>query len=327
MHILITGAAGMLGRKLAERLVADGHLGGRPITKLTLQDVEAPPVWGSEETAIFPVAGDIADHVLVEHLLAEKPDLIFHLAALASAGAEAEMDKGYRINLDGIRGLLETIRKANYAPRLVFASTIAVYGAPLPDPIPDEYPAAPLTSYGTAKAIAELLLCDYSRRGFLDGIALRLPTICVRPGAPNAAASGFFSAIIREPLAGKPAVLPVGEEVRTVFASPRSATGFFLHAATLDTEALGTRRALPMPGVSATVGEQLEALRQVAGDKALALIRREPDDGIAQIVAGWPRALEARRARELGFVAEASFAEIVAAHMEDEYDGRPPILD
>ncbi|MBZ8132865.1 D-erythronate dehydrogenase [Afifella sp. IM 167] len=325
MHVLITGAAGMLGRKLAERLVADGTLGGRPVLKLTLQDLQTPPSFGSEETAVLPVAGDIADHVLVEHVMAEKPDVIFHLAALASAGAEADMEKGYRANLDGTRGLFEAVRKANYAPRLIFASTVAVYGAPLPDVIDDDFALTPLTSYGTAKAMGELLLGDYTRRGFFDGVALRLPTICVRPGEPNTAASGFFSSIIREPLAGKPAILPVGEDLRHVFASPRAATGFFLHAATMETEALGTRRSLVMPSVSATVGEEIEALREVAGEKAVALIRREPNEEIARIVSAWPRAFEAKRARDLGFEAETSFGDIVAAHIEDEHGGTPPI--
>jgi len=326
MHVLITGAAGMLGRKLAERLVADRTLGGRPVLKLTLQDLETPPSAGSEETAVLPVAGDIADHVLVEHIMAERPDVIFHLAAIPSAGAEAELENGYRTNLDGTRGLFEAVRKANYSPRLVFASSVAVYGAPLPDIIGDDFALTPLTSYGTAKAMGELLLADYSRRGFFDGVALRLPTICVRPGEPNTAASGFFSAIVREPLAGKPAVLPVGEDLRHVFASPRAAAGFFLHAATMETEPLGARRSLVMPSVSATVGEEIEAMREVAGEKAVALIRREPDEEISRIVSGWPRAFEAKRARDLGFACEESFAEIVAAHIEDEHAGNPPIL-
>ncbi len=260
--------------------------------------------------------------------VAARPDLIFHLAAIVSGEAEADFEKGYRINLDGTRALYEAIRKLGqeqpYRPRFVFTSSIAVFGAPFPDAIGDEFFTTPLTSYGTQKAIGELLLADYSRRGFLDGIAIRLPTICIRPGKPNKAASGFFSNILREPLAGQEAVLPVSEDVRHWHASPRAAVGFLLHAATIDLAPLGARRALSMPGLSATVAEQIEALRRVAGDKAVARIRREPDPAIAAIVAGWPRNFDTRRAHALGFRAENSFDEIIRAHIEDELGGRLP---
>jgi nucleoside-diphosphate-sugar epimerase len=249
--------------------------------------------------------------------------VIFHLAAVVSGEAEADFDKGYAVNFDGTRNLFEAIRaQPGYRPRVVFASSIAVYGAPFPDPIPDDFALAPLTSYGTQKAMGELLLADYSRRGFLDGIGIRLPTICIRPGAPNKAASGFFSGILREPLAGLPAVLPVGDEVRHWHASPRAAIGFLRHAMTLDTAALGARRSLTMPGLSATVGEQIEALRRAAGDGAVALIRREPDPVVAEIVAGWPARFDAARARALGFEADASFDAIIAAHVAEELGGR-----
>ena len=199
--------------------------------------------------------------------------LIFHLAAIVSGEAEADFEKGYRINLDGTRFLLEAIRleglKSPYKPRLVFTSSIAVFGAPFPEAIGDEFFSTPLTSYGTQKAICELLLNDYSRKGFVDGVGIRLPTIVVRPGKPNAAASGFFSNILREPLVGQEAVLPVSRDVRHWFASPRAAVGFLKHAATMDTSLLGWRRTLSAPGLSATVGEEIEALRRVAGDKAV----------------------------------------------------------
>ncbi len=207
---------------------------------------------------------------------------------------------------------------------MVFASSIAVFGAPFPETIGDEFFTTPLTSYGTQKAIDELLLSDYSRRGFFDGIGLRLPTICVRPGKPNKAASGFFSSIIREPLVGREAVLPVSEDVRHWHASPRSAVGFLHHAAAMDLAQLGARRALTMPGCSATVGDEIAALERVAGRKATALIRREPDPTIERIVAGWPRAFDARRALALGFRAETSFDEIVRVHIEDELGGTIP---
>jgi nucleoside-diphosphate-sugar epimerase len=205
-----------------------------------------------------------------------------------------------------------------YKPRLIFTSSIAVFGAPFPDKIGDEFLSAPLTSYGTQKAISELLLADYSRRGFFDGIGLRLPTVCVRPGLPNKAASGFFSGIIREPLNGKEAILPVADSVRHWHASPRAAIEFLLRAAELDLAPLGARRSLSMPGVSVTVGEQIEALRAIAGDKTVALIRREPDETIMKIVAGWARDFDPERAKSFGFRADASFSAIINAYIEDE---------
>ena len=326
MHIMIIGAAGMIGRKLTERLLKDGGLGGKPVERLTLLDVveaEAP-------AAVIPIetqAVDISDPAVAPVLAAKRPDLIFHLAAIVSGEAEADFDKGYRINLDGTRFLFEAIRqeglkqeglKQLYKPRVVFTSSIAVYGVPVPDLIGDEFFLTPLTSYGTQKAIGELLLSDYSRRGFFDGIGIRLPTICIRPGTPNKAASGFFSNILREPLSGKEAVLPVSEDVRHWHASPRAAIGFLIHAATMDLSVLGGRRNLSMPGLSATVGEQIAALRRIAGEKAVSLIRREPDATIAGIVANWPRGFEASRATALGFKAETSFDEIIRVHLEDE---------
>ena len=269
-------------------------------------------------------AVDVSDPTVAPKLAAKRPDLIFHLAAIVSGEAEADFEKGYRINLDGTRYLFEAIRqeglKQPYKPRLVFTSSIAVYGVPVPDLIGDEFFLTPLTSYGTQKAIGELLLSDYSRRSFFDGIGIRLPTICIRPGAPNKAASGFFSNILREPLAGQEAVLPVSEDVRHWHASPRAAIGFLLHAATMDLSVLGGRRNLSMPGLSATVGEQIAALRRVAGEKAVKLIRHEPDATIAGIVANWPRGFEATRATALGFKAETSFDEIIRVHLEDELE-------
>jgi nucleoside-diphosphate-sugar epimerase len=326
MNVLIIGGAGMVGRKLAERLARNGRIANREISALTLYDVvEAHKPAG----AAFPVTvrtGDLPAAGETDRLLADKPDLIFHLAAIVSGEAEQEFDKGYRINLLATQNLLESVRHA-YAndvrkPRLVFTSSIAVFGAPFPDKIHDEFFTTPLTSYGTQKAIGELLVSDYTRKGFVDGISIRLPTICVRPGAPNKAASGFFSNIIREPLAGKEAVLPVGDDVLHWHASPRAAVGFLQHAAAIDGEAVGTRRALTMPGLAATVGDQIAALREIAGDAAVARIRREPDPFVQKIVAGWPRTFDARRALSLGFKAEATFKEIIQAHVEDELGGR-----
>lgn len=326
MHILILGAAGMIGRKLTDRLARDGSLAGRTIEKVSLFDVVAPEA-AQASFAVETSAGDIGAPGETERLVAGRPDVIFHLAAIVSGEAELDFDKGYRVNLDGTRALLESVRRlgGGYTPRLVFTSSIAVFGAPFPEAgIHDEFHLTPLTSYGTQKAIGELLLADYSRRGFVDGVGLRLPTICVRPGKPNKAASGFFSGIIREPLNGQEAVLPVGDDVRHWHASPRAAVEFLLHAATMDTSPLGQRRSITMPGLAATVGEQIEALRRVAGDKVAARIRREPDPLVIRIVAGWPRSFQARRAEQLGFRAETSFDEIVRVYIEDELGGRVP---
>ena len=325
MHVLVLGAAGMVGRKLCERLLRDGRLGKAEITRLTMHDVVAPK---KPEKAPFPVetvASDFAVPGAAEKLIAGRPEMIFHLAAIVSGEAELDFEKGYRINLDGTRMLLDAIRTSGggYKPRVVFTSSIAVFGAPFPEKIGDEFFNTPLLSYGTQKAIGELLLSDYSRRGFMDGISIRLPTICIRPGLPNKAASGFFSNILREPLAGKEAILPVSEEVRHWHATPRSAVGFLLHAGTMDLATVGPRRALTMPGLSATVGEQIAALKRVAGEKVAARIKREPDPFIVGIVDGWPRDFEAKRARSLGFTtAERTFDDIIRIHIEDELGGQ-----
>jgi nucleoside-diphosphate-sugar epimerase len=323
MHILITGAAGMIGRKLVARLVGAGTLNGQPIAALTLIDVSAPQkpqgFSGSVETA----AADIAAAAAARAAVAGKPDVIFHLAAVVSGEAELDFEKGVHVNLDGSRALIEAIRAVGegYCPRLVFTSSIAVFGAPFPDAIADDFHLTPLTSYGTQKAIVELLLADYTRRGFLDAIGIRLPSIVVRPGRPNKAASGFFSSIIREPLAGEDAVLPVEDSVLHWHASPRAAVGFLVHAAGVDREKLGPRVSLTMPGVCCTVAEQIAALRRVAGDKVAARIRRAPDPLVAGIVAGWPSRFDPRRARALGFKGEASFDEIIRVHIDDELGG------
>ena len=327
MHVLVLGAAGMVGRKLVAALLANGEIGGTRIDRLTLTDIVMPDA-PATALPIETIAADFSQPGVAATLVKSRPDLIFHLAAIVSGEAEADFDKGYRINLDGTRFLFEAVRqeglKSPYFPRIVFTSSIAVFGEPLPDRIEDTHFLTPLTSYGTQKAIGELLLADYSRRGFFDGIGIRLPTIAVRPGKPNKAASGFFSGIIREPLAGMEAVLPVAESVRHWFASPRAAVKFLLRAAALDTTQLGWRRTLTMPGLSITVGEQIAALRRVAGDKAVKLIRHEPDATIAKIVAGWPRGFDPKRAIALGFEAETSFDDIIKVHIEDELGGKLP---
>ncbi len=324
MHILVTGAAGMIGRKLTARLVADGALNGQAIEKLTLIDVVAPQSPEKFSGKIDAAAADIADPAAVRAAVAGRPDVIFHLAGVVSGEAELDFEKGMRVNLDGSRTLFEAVRAAGggYRPRLVFTSSIAVFGAPFPPAISDDFHLTPLTSYGAQKAATELLLADYTRRGFLDGIGIRLPSIVVRPGRPNKAASGFFSSIIREPLNGEEAVLPVADSVLHWHASPRAAVGFLVHAAGLDAGKLGPRVNLTMPGVCCTVAEQIAALRRIAGDKVVSRIRREPDPLVARIVAGWPSRFDPARALALGFRAEGSFDDIIRVHIADELGGK-----
>jgi D-erythronate 2-dehydrogenase len=324
MHILITGAAGMIGRKLITRLVADGALNGKPIDRLTLTDVVAPDKPETFAGTVEIKALDIADPLTAPQLIGERPDVIFHLAGVVSGEAELDFEKGMLVNFYGSRFLLEAIRLAGdgYRPRLVFTSSIAVYGAPFPDAIGDDFQLTPLTSYGTQKAVTELLLADYTRRGFLEGVGIRLPNIVVRPGKPNKAASGFFSGIIREPLAGHEAILPVDDSVGNWHATPRSAAGFLVHAAGLDMAKLGPRISLAMPGVYCTVAGQIESLRRVAGDNVAARIRREPDPLIVRIVSGWPKRFDPQRAIALGFTAETSFDDIIRIHVEEDLGGR-----
>ena len=324
MHVLITGAAGMIGRKLTERLARDGALNDQAITALTLLDVVPPAKPASFAGRVPLITGDLAEAGTAEKAIVPRPAVIFHLAGVPSGGAEIDFTLGYHANMDGLRALLEAVRRAasGYRPKIVYSSSMAVFGAPFPPSIPDDFHLTPLTSYGSAKAIAELLLADYTRRGFCEGVGLRLPAICVRPGKPNRAASGVFSSIIREPLAGEEALLTIPEDVLHTHASPRAAVRYLLHAASLPQAALGPRINLSMPGVSCTVGEQIAALRRIAGERVAARIRRAVDPLVATIVAGWPERADAARARELGFTPETSFDEIVRIHIEDELGGR-----
>jgi nucleoside-diphosphate-sugar epimerase len=320
MHVMIIGAAGMIGGKLARALDKAGALGGADVTQMTLMDVVPPAAVGS--VPFEALTSDLSVPGQAEALLSRRPDVIYHLAAIVSGEAEEDFDKGYRINLDGTRYLFDAIRAehmaSGYCPRVVFTSSIAVFGAPFPEAIGDTFFQTPQTSYGTQKAIGELLLEDYTRRGIMDGIAVRLPTICIRPGRPNKAASGFFSNILREPLVGQPAVLPVPDTVCHSHASPRATIRNLQHAGAMDLSVMGHRRALTLPGLAATVAEQIEALREAAGSEAVALIKREPDEKIMAIVKNWPQRFDAARAIALGFEAERSFAEIIRVHIEDE---------
>jgi D-erythronate 2-dehydrogenase len=318
MRVLIIGGGGMVGQKLARHLADAGNLGDGAITSMVLYDIVEPrPVKAGFE--VLSLSGNLAAPNEPERLAALGADVIFHLAAIVSGEAETDFAKGWNVNGHGTWRLLDAIREEyGTPPRFVFTSSIAVFGAPFPEAIPDDFFSTPLTSYGAQKAIAELLIGDYSRRGFIDGISIRLPTICVRPGKPNLAASSFFSGIIREPLNGQEAILPVDDTVRHWFASPRSAANFLVHAATLDTSLLHDRRALTMPGLSCTVAQQIDALREIAGEETAALIRRQPDERVRTIVRGWPQNFAAERALELGFRAESDFREIIRIYIEED---------
>ncbi len=321
--VLVIGGGGMIGQKLAAHLGTHGLKGDRDI-HVTLADLGFPEggVPGHR------VRENVAEPGTMTRLVAGYPDVIFHLASVVSGEAERDYAKGWTTNMLPKWELLEALRRhhedsgGEYVPRLVFTSSMAVFGGPFPDRIGDDFLTAPRTSYGAQKAVCELMLGDASRKGWIDGISIRLPTVCVRPGKPNLAASGFFSGIVREPLNGEEAVLPVEDTVRHWFSSPRAAVSFLLHAAAMDTSRLDGRRSLNMPGISCTVAEQIEALKRAVGSDVERLIVRKPDPEIMQIVSTWPRDFEPARARALGFKAERNFDQIIEIYMEDELRAR-----
>ena len=327
-RILILGGGGMVGQKLAHHLETHGLPDGDAF-ELTLHDI-APPRVAETEAAKSRrhIVGNLSVAAEGAALAAQRFDLIFFLASVVSGEAEQDFDKGWQTNLWPMWHFLEALRAQHrategaYRPRVIFTSSIAVFGGPYPDKISDDFLQSPQTSYGAQKAACELMIQDFSRKGFIDGMSLRLPTICVRPGKPNLAASSFFSGIIREPLNGVEAILPVADTVRHWHASPRSAAGFLAHAAGLDTEVLGGRRALNLPGLSCTVAEQIEALRDVAGNNVVALIKPQADPDIVKIVAGWPRDFAPDRAKSLGFLAETTFRQIIDVYLADDLPDR-----
>jgi len=324
MKVLIIGGGGMVGQKLAWKIAKEGLLGeAKP--EVILADLMFPDAGAPADRKITL---NLANPVSGPTLAALKADVIYMLASIVSGEAETNFDLGWQVNLMGAWHLLEGLRAQHlasggtYRPRFVFTSSIAVFGPPFPDAIGDEFLCAPQTSYGAQKAAIELMVADQSRKGHIDGFSIRLPTICVRPGKANLAASSFFSGIIREPLNGVEAILPVSDTVRHWHASPRAAAGFLTHAAALDTARLEGRRALNLPGVSCTVAEQIEALRDIAGSDAVALIRPQPNEAIIKIVSGWPRNFAPERAIALGFKAESDFHQIVRTYIEDDLPGR-----
>jgi len=321
MKILITGGAGFLGQRLARKLLERGTLaldGGKPeaITRIDLLDVVLAP--GPDDPRIHAQVGDIADPAVLRQAIDADTRAIFHLAAIVSGQAEADFDLGMRINLDASRALLETCRALGHKPRVIFTSSVAVYGGALPDTVRDDTALNPQSSYGTQKAIAELLLADYTRRGYVDGRVLRLPTISVRPGRPNAAASSFASGIIREPLNGVEAACPVSADTRLWLLSPRGAIQALIAGCELEAAAVADRAPINLPGVSVTAAEMVQALREVAGDEVAGRVGWQPDERVERIVGSWPGRWDTARAERLGLRGDADFADIVRAYMADD---------
>ncbi len=319
MQVTILGGGGFLGRRLAARFAADAAVGGQAITGLTLFDLHQP----APLEAPFPVrclAGDVADAAVLAQAIPPGTGLVVHLAAVVSAAAEADYDLGIRVNIAGTQALIEVCRNLPQPPRVVFTSSVASFDGGQAAMVPDEARQLPTNSYGAQKAIGELLLADATRRGFLDVVSIRLPTVMVRPGRPNRAASSFVSAVLREPLLGLPAQYPVAEDFRVWVCSPRRAVDWLAHAAAMDTAALGRDRGINPPGLSASIAEMLVALEEVAGPDARALARHVPDAEVEAIVAGWPAAFAATRAPGLGFVRSESLADILRAFIADDLE-------
>jgi len=316
MKISILGGGGFLGRKIAARLAKDGTLGGRPVSALTLFDITAPPS-PDAPFSVTAIAGDLVD--LPPQAIPDGTDVVFHLAAVVSAAAEADYDLGRRVNLRGTDAVIDRCRQLTKPPRVVFTSSVASFSGNQDVTLPDNTRQIPGNSYGAQKAAAELILADASRRGFLDAVTLRLPTVIVRPGRPNKAASSFFSAIVREPLLGLDTDLPVTDDFAVWVCSPRRAVDWLLHAATMDTSVMGLDRSVDPPGITTTVAHLLQALDEVAPG-ASAHVKRHQDQAIAAIVGTWPPAFQALRARTMGFSAHEPVIDVVRAFIEDDLE-------
>ena len=320
MNVVITGGAGFLGRRLTQTLLDRGALRGpdgrhRTIDRITIVDVAGSTTF--RDSRLREVAGDVADPGLLDDVIDARTSSIFHLAAVVSGMAEANLDLGMRINVDASRALLDVCRARQHRPTIVFTSSVAVYGGQLPDVVTDETAVNPQSSYGTQKAMIELLIADYTRRRLIDGRVLRLPTISVRPGRPNAAASSFVSGIIREPLNGDAAVCPVEAATRLWVLSPATAIACLIAGHDVASEALGSNRIVNVPGVSVTVGEMVAALERIAGADVAGRIRWARDPDVERIVATWPGAWDTRRARSLGFPGDRDIEAIIRAYMEE----------
>ncbi|MDU8925804.1 SDR family oxidoreductase [Alisedimentitalea sp. MJ-SS2] len=322
MNIVILGGAGMLGRKLGQLLATRAELRGKAITRLTLADVVKPDPIDVAAMAVDTVACDIADPQAVARVITPDCDVIFHLAAIPSAQAEAAFEAGMQANYFGSYNVLERCRTLGTQPVVVFSSTLAVFGGDVPDPITDASFLNPQTSYGSQKAMVELLVNDYSRRGFIDGRAFRLPTISIRPGAPNGAASSFMSSILREPLNGQEAICPVGRDFPHFYLSPRKCVENLVLGAEVPAEKLGQNRAMTMPGLTLTIGQMIDAMTAVAGPDPAKLIRWESQPEIEAIVNGWRFDIHTDKALSLGLSADASFEDNVRYYLEDDLSQR-----
>ena len=317
MKILITGGGGFLGFRLARTLLARGHLGGKPINAITLLDGAFPP--GANDLGkVKAVTGDVSDPKVIESVCPADIDAVFHLAAVVSGQAESDFDLGMRVNLKGIELLLAQMRKCSKPPRLVYTSSVAAFGGVLPEVLDDTTIANPQTSYGTQKVIGEYLITDYTRKGFIDGRSLRLPTIVVRAGKPNAAASSFASGVIREPLNGVISECPVGPETGVWLLSPGRVVDAFIHAWELPPEAWGTQRWLNLPGITASVAEMVEAMRKVAGDAAAKRVVYKADARIQAIVKTWPVNFRTPRALAMGFKPDPDVQSVIRDYIADE---------
>ena len=316
MKILITGGGGFLGFKLAKTLLARGQLGGKPITGMTLLDGGFPS--SVKDLKVKAVTGDISDRMTVASVCPPDTEAVFHLAAVVSGAAEADFDLGMRVNLHGTMALLEQMRKCARPPRVVFTSSVAAFGGELPPVLDDSTIANPQTSYGTQKVVGEYLLGDYTRKGFLDGRSLRLPTIVVRAGKANAAASSFASAVIREPLNGVSYDCPVAPETDVWLLSPRRVVDAFIHAWELPGEAWGDRRVLNLPGITASVAEMVDAMRSVAGEQAAKRVAYKADERIRNIVKTWPVRFKTPRALKMGFKPDPDVASVIRDYIADE---------
>jgi len=319
MKVIITGGGGFLGQRLAAALIARGGLSSESrapasLTELVLLD-QVFPANRFQDDRVRYLEGDIAEPMFAARAVASGADAVFHLAAVVSAQAESDFDLGMRVNIDGVRAMLEACRRAAVAPRFVLTSSVAAFGGDLPQVVTDTTAATPQSSYGTHKVIGELLVADYSRKGYIDGRSLRLPTIVVRPGKPNRAASGFMSTILREPLNGLHAVCPVPLETRMWILSPPRATEALIHAMEIPAEALGWNRTLNAPGITVSVAEALDALKRIAGPETAARVRFERDPAIERIVLSWPAYFRTERASELGFKGDRGVDEIIRAHI------------
>lgn len=302
MQIIITGGGGFLGQKLARALLHSSL----PFSELLLVDIQEPPALA--DPRVRCLQADLTAPGVAESLISERTAVVYHLAAIVSSHAEQDFDLGWQVNLDTTRSLLEVCRHTRPGIRFIFTSSLAVYGGPLPELVNDGTALTPTSSYGAQKAMGELLVNDYSRKGYVDGLALRLPTICVRPGKPNRAASSFVSSIIREPLQGENALCPVSPELRLWLSSPATVVANFLLAATLPR---GDARSINLPGISITVGEMLTALTQAGGQAARDRVQFAAAPAIERIVASWPGRIDNQRASALGFMADRTFAEII----------------